>query len=108
MSDMSKSKIIREYPLPCGPEVISCNFTGEWQILKVEAKFARPMLYVLEDVEGERSRVKLAIVPTNIPFEPHLVSGENTLIGSYLVHVPSNMLHVFGPVKSRAQLAAAV
>jgi len=107
MTTLSQSKIIREYPLPCTPEVVSLELTGDWQILRVDTKFAKPYLYVLEDHRGETSPVQLAVIPTNEPVDPAVVSGLSTYVGSYFVHVPTAMLHVFGPLTARAVARAA-
>lgn len=100
MAKKAETKIIREYPLPCGPETVALELTGNWQILRVEARFAKPNLYVLEDVAGKKSRAEFYVVTTNTPIDADKVSGGNVLIGSYLVHVPTNMLHVFGPMEN--------
>jgi hypothetical protein len=108
MTTLAQSKIIREYPLPCGPEVVGFDFTGAWQVLRVEARFAKPNLYVLEDAVGPKVRVEFAVVNTNTPFnaEKVLIEG-NAFLGSYLVHVPTNVLHVFGPTgKQKVENAA--
>lgn len=94
----AETKIIREYPLPCGPDTVALELTGNWRILRVEARFAKPNLYVLEDVTGKKTRAEFYVVATNAPIDAEKVSGDNVLIGSYLVHVPTNMLHVFGPM----------
>ncbi|MDZ4833502.1 MAG: hypothetical protein SGJ27_06955 [Candidatus Melainabacteria bacterium] len=107
MAKSAETKIIREYPLPCGPDTVALELTGNWRILRVEARFAKPNLYVLEDVEGNKTCAEFYIVATNAPIEAARVSGDNVLLGSYLVHVPANMLHVFGPTASAAVLAPA-
>jgi hypothetical protein len=109
MTTLAQSKIIREYPLPCGPEVVCYDFTGSWQVLRVEARFAKPNLYVLEDAVGPRTSVEFAVVNTNAPFDGETVLADgNSYLGSYLVHVPTNVLHVFGPTSAQhAENAAA-
>lgn len=106
MTMLTRSKIIREYPLPCGPDLIALDLTGNWQVLRVEARFAKPNLYVLEDVSGPKSRVEFAVVNTNEGFAPELLDGKEFL-GSYLVHVPTNVLHVFGPTAGEVAVRTA-
>lgn len=97
MAAITDTKIIREYPLPCGPETVALELTGDWRVLRVEARFAKPNLYVLEDVAGKKTVAAFYVVATNAPIESGKVTGDNELLGSYLVHVPGSMLHVFGP-----------
>ena len=97
MTNNAQNKIIREYPLPTGPETVTFALTGKWSILRVEARFAKPNLYVLEDVQGPTTQADFHVLLTNEPFDAAKATGENAHLGSYLVHVPTNMLHVFGP-----------
>jgi hypothetical protein len=105
MTTLAQSKIIREYPLPCGPESVGFDLTGDWQVLRVDARFAKPNLYVLEDATGPKTRVEFAVLNTNTPFDAAILEGGKEFLGSYLVHVPTNVLHVFGPTtgKKRSQ-----
>lgn len=106
MKSALTKKIIREYPLPCGPETVALELTGNWSILRVEARFAKPNLYVLEDATGTKTHAEFHVVLTNAPIEAAKVTGDNIHLGSYLVHVPTNMLHVFGPAAGSAPVVA--
>lgn len=90
-----KTKVIREYSLPYGPEKLTIELTGEWKVLQVEGRFAKPHLYILEDETGPRSQTVFNVLPINQPIPAEFCTRGNVHIGCY--PVPGNMLHVFGP-----------
>lgn len=89
-----KKKVIREYGLPCEPGTQTFALTGEWQVLRVEGRFGKPNLYIMEDESGPKTDTLFQVVPTSHPVEAAQVTNGNVYLGSY--PVPGNMLHVFG------------
>ncbi|MBX9670870.1 MAG: hypothetical protein K2X93_24980 [Candidatus Obscuribacterales bacterium] len=90
-----KKKVIREHGLPCQPGTLSLELTGEWQVLRVEGRYAAPNLYIMEDDSGPKMTTHFQVVPTASPVDTAKVTNGNVYLGSY--SVPGNMLHVFGP-----------